>query len=183
MSRKAARRRQDAPKDPYSLPNPKDAIAGLKVPLDLVPDSIEVLASLASLEGALKYGKFNYRARPVRMSVYLAALKRHCIRMNNGEWCDRKTKVPHISNILKCAIIIGDAWLNGTLIDDRPPHNKGLLDFMDTMEPKIKHLQRIFKEHNPTQYTNVVLLEERRRALSYKKNDHRQRQRRRGAGR
>lgn len=165
--------KQDKAKNPYSIPNPKDALAGLKMPIDLVPDSLEILASLASLEGALKYGKFNYRARPVRMSVYIAALKRHVVRMNNGEWLDKKTKCPHISNIIKCAAIIGDAWLHGSLIDDRPPFNRGLLKLMDNSEGTIKHLQKIFAGHNPVQYTQKILEAELR--TSSKSTAHSQR--------
>lgn len=144
-------------KNPYTLPNPKDVLAGDKVPLHVVPESMEVLASLGMFEGSCKYGQFNYRARPVRLSVYVSALKRHSKRLNEGEWSDQKTNVPHISSILACAAIIGDAWLNGTLIDDRPPANKGTLEFMDNMPAAMDHLRHTFKDYSPTQYTQAVL--------------------------
>lgn len=131
--------------------NPKDAVAGLKMPLDLVPDSIVVLASLGFLEGKLKYGQFNWRVKRVKMSVYLAALKRHTKRLNSGEWVDAKTRVPHICSILACASIIGDAWLEKTLEDDRPPAAPGLCAFMDAFDDK--HLKELFKVHDPKQYT------------------------------
>lgn len=141
-----------APKDPYNV-NPKDALAANKWPIHVVPDSLSVIAALAFTEGALKYGQFNWRAKPVRMSVYLGALTRHTKQLNSGQWEDPKTRVPHISYILACAGIIGDAEIFGTLIDDRPPLQPELPEYMDKHMDIVKHLNEIFKEHNPHQYT------------------------------
>lgn len=140
-------------KDPYADANPKDALAANKWPLHVVPDSLSVYATLAFAEGAMKYGQFNWRAKPVHMSVYITALRRHLNALNSGQWEDPQTHVPHISSILACAGIIGDAKLCGTLIDDRPPLQPELLEYVSTNMEVIRHLNRLFKEHNPHQYT------------------------------
>lgn len=141
-----------APKDPHNV-NPKDALAANKWPLHVVPDSLSVIAALAFLEGALKYGQFNWRIKPVRLSVYLAALARHTKQLNSGQWTDPKSHIPHISHIIACAGIIGDADLCGTLIDDRPPLQPELPQYMDEQMVIVRHLNEIYKEHNPHQYT------------------------------
>jgi len=57
--------------------NPKDIVGSRKAPIELVPDTIEVMAVEAFLEGALKYGRYNWRICGVRASIYYAATKRH----------------------------------------------------------------------------------------------------------
>lgn len=145
-------------KDPYNV-NPKDALAANKWPIHVVPDSLSVYATMSFLEGALKYGQFNWRAKPVHMSIYMAALDRHRKALNGGQWADPKTHVPHVSSMLACAGIIGDARLCGTLIMDRPPLNSDVAQFMEENMEIVRHLNEIFKEHNPHQYTEKDGLE------------------------
>lgn len=139
-------------KNPYDG-NPKDLLAINKVPLHLVPDSMVVLASLGFAEGMLKYGQFNWRAKKVRMSVYLSALQRHMIKLNSGEMHDPQSLIMHVCNMLSCAAIIGDALLEGKLIFDRPPLADGLLKFMDDVPAQLKNLKEVFGHNNPVQYT------------------------------
>lgn len=101
--------------------NPKDAIADGRLPLALVPDTVPAYASIAFAEGALKYGAYNWRITGVRMSVYIAAIRRHLARLQNGEWADPKTGVPHLASVIAGAGIILDARACGKLTDDRPP--------------------------------------------------------------
>lgn len=133
--------------------NPKDAIGGTKLPLDLIPDTGLAYAALAFLEGALKYGKFNWRIAGVRWSVYEAALKRHLWKVKEGEWADPVTKVPHIGNMLACLLILADAYETGMLIDDRPPSNHNAQDFIDGFVLEVGNLKKVFEKHNPKQYT------------------------------
>ena len=132
--------------------NPKDAVGGGKLPMHLGPAAIQVLASLSFLEGALKYGKFNWRVAGVRMSIYLDAMKRHIAKLENGEWADKKTKVPHLGSIIACCGIIEDARLCEKLTDDRPPPAP-YSDYIDGWEPVVAHLKELFKDYNPKQYT------------------------------
>lgn len=132
--------------------NPKDAVATTKAHLELVPDSAIAYMSLAFTEGALKYGRFNWRIAGVRASVYRAAGDRHRKKWWNGEWADPKTRVPHLASSMACDAIILDAHLCGKLTDDRPP----AADFarlVDECEANVAHLMQMFAEHHPYQYT------------------------------
>jgi hypothetical protein len=132
--------------------NPKDAIAGSKVPMHLVPDTLEVLASLAFLEGASKYGAFNWRVAGVRSSVYRAALRRHLAKWWNGEDADPATGVPHLASVIACAGIILDAAVAGKLTDDRPPPVP-MSEFIDGIEEKVEHIRAMFSDRDPKHWT------------------------------
>lgn len=101
--------------------NPKDAIGGLKVAPHHVPQHIEAKLSLAMLEGAIKYGSYNYRVAGVRASIYYDALKRHMAAWWEGQDIDPDSGLPHLWKALACITIIEDAKTNGMLNDDRPP--------------------------------------------------------------
>lgn len=101
--------------------NPKDAIGSAKAPSCTVPATIQAEDGLAMLEGALKYGRHNYRAAPVRATVYLDAARRHMARWIEGEEIDPDSGLSHLAKARACFGIIRDAQICGTLIDDRPP--------------------------------------------------------------
>lgn len=145
--------------------NPKDIIGSGKLPLSLVPASMNAYAALAFLEGALKYGRFNWRIAGVRCSVYLDAALRHLSKFANGEYCDSDrvnedgeivtgTKVPHLASALACIAIILDADLCGKLNDDRAPAQENLGNFIDTQcAYTVAHLKELFADRDPHQYT------------------------------
>jgi len=134
--------------------NPKDAIGSTKLGMDVVPDTAKVYMALAFTEGALKYGKFNWRVAGVRASIYKAALERHLAKYWNGEWADPKTGVPHLASVMACAAIIMDANAAGKLTDDRPPAIN-LASIIDGLEPAVAHLKDLFKDHNPHHHTEL----------------------------
>lgn len=139
--------------DPVSKDtNPKDAVGMTKLPLDLVPDTLMIYASLSFAEGALKYGKFNWRVAGVRASIYIAALERHLAKYKNGEWADASTGVPHLSSILACVGILLDAYTVGKLTDDRPPYAP-VATLIDQLTPIVLQLKEKFKNFHPHQYT------------------------------
>lgn len=144
--------------------NPKDAIAVSKLPISWVPTAVVRYAALAAAEGACKYGRYNWRASGVRMSIYLDALHRHLAKLQDGEWADgdslprnedgtsKGTEVPHLASIIMCAGIILDAMECGKLTDDRPPVNLiGGLD-METRVEHIAFLRKKFAEFTPHQH-------------------------------
>lgn len=134
--------------------NPKDAIGNTKLMMDLVPDSGVVGISLAFAEGMFKYGRFNWRAHPVRFSIYDAAAMRHRAKMRAGEWADPKTRVPHWASMCACYIIVNDARLQGTLIDDRPPAQPALIAEIDEIDAKIQNdMREVFKKFSPKHWT------------------------------
>lgn len=112
------------PRDPVGSSlkdtNPKQAFADGKVPLDAFPDTAAMLGALALMDGALKYGRWNWRASGVRAAIYVAACRRHLMAWYNGEE-DAEDGVPHLGHALACLAILVDARACGRLRDDRPP--------------------------------------------------------------
>jgi hypothetical protein len=132
--------------------NPKDVIGSGKLPLELVPDTMAAYASLSFLEGASKYGRYNWRAAGVRASIYRAAHDRHMMKWWNGEDCDPKTGIPHLASALACIAIILDAGVCGKLTDDRPPRAP-IGDLIDRLGDSVGPLKALFASHDPHQYT------------------------------
>ena len=137
--------------------NPKDAIGQTKLDMGLVPDTLVIGAATAFLEGALKYGRFNWRISGVRASVYHAAIRRHLAKWWGGQDHDPDTKVHHLDNAIACLGIIRDAYVYGKLNDDRPPapYRDLTADLIDSKVPVISHLKNLFKDNNPHQYTII----------------------------
>lgn len=156
--RKVADRRVLGPKIPYQLPdNPKDLVAQTKLDLSLIPETLIVEVGLAFYEGALKYGRYNWRMRPVKASVYLSAADRHILKYKAGEERDPLTGTLHLAYTICCVAIIIDADKYGTLVDDRAPRgrlNPNIAKQMDTeVMKRIKHLKNLFKDEKPKQFT------------------------------
>lgn len=137
------------------LTNPKDHFGSAKIDLGNVPDTLVICAATALLEGALKYGRFNWRIAGVRVSIYHAALKRHVAKWWNGQNHDKKSQVHHLDNAIACLTILRDAELYGLLEDDRPPcpNPDAMADFIDGKEVEVAFLKELFKDHHPKQYT------------------------------
>lgn len=133
--------------------NPKDVIGSTKLDMGLVPDTAIAYAAIALTEGALKYGRYNWRVAGVRASIYRAACDRHLKKWWNGEECDPKTGIHHLANALACIAIILDADCCNALTDDRPPRNAGFAQLVDDLAEDVKSLQELFKDHHPHQYT------------------------------
>ena len=70
--------------------NPKDVIGSGKLPLHLWPTTATAMGSIALLNGALKYGRSNWRKLGVRASVYVDACQRHMAAWFEGEECDEE---------------------------------------------------------------------------------------------
>lgn len=135
--------------------NPKDIIGSRKLPLDIVPDTLETMAAEAFLEGALKYGRYNWRIAGVRASIYYSATKRHMKKWWNGQNADKATRVHHLKSVIACVGIMLDAELFGKLEDDRPPcpDPDAMAELIDAMEAQVAHLKEMFAEHKPYQFT------------------------------
>ena len=105
-----------------SLPgNPKDVVGAKKVSMSVVPASVLMELSLAMREGALKYGAFNWRAKPIKAMEYYNALWRHMAAWAEGEDVDEESGLPHIVKALATLVVLRDAQRCGKVIDDRPP--------------------------------------------------------------
>jgi len=101
--------------------NPKDSVGTKKVPFSLIPENVIAETALAFLEGARKYGSYNWRIAGVRASVYIDALRRHLGAWMNGENIDPDSGLSHITKAIACLIILRDSMLINNWVDDRPP--------------------------------------------------------------
>jgi hypothetical protein len=136
--------------------NPKTFAATDRLPMSLFPDTALAYGNLAFLEGALKYGRYNWRVAGVRVSTYIDAARRHLMKYYSGEYADPKTNVPHLASVLACIAIIIDADEHGKLDDDRPPADTSLSvedNMLEQMQDTVRNLKRLFEHHNPRQYT------------------------------
>lgn len=132
--------------------NPKDIIGSSKLPLELVPDTAVAHMALAFLEGALKYGRYNWRIAGVRSSIYVAAARRHLAKWWNGEHGDPNTGVHHLASAMACMAIMLDAYECDKLVDDRPPMAP-VEDLVDALASDVANLKRVFADHAPRQWT------------------------------
>jgi hypothetical protein len=142
--------------------NPKDVIGSGKLPLELVPDTAPIYMATSFLEGALKYGRFNWRIAGVRASIYVAAARRHLDKWWNGEDVDKcidpetgedtGTGVHHLASVMACCAIILDAELVDKLTDDRPPR-ADVAKLIASLDATVARLKAMFAEHHPRQYT------------------------------
>ena len=133
------------------LSNPKDAIGVTKLPLSLVPPTAIAVACLAHLDGALKYGKWNWRKAGVRASVYLDALRRHISKWEDGDEED-PDGVLHLGHALACINILVDAQACGKLIDDRPPR-ANIEKFFADLTPWVGKLKAKHADRAPYHYS------------------------------
>lgn len=104
--------------------NPKDAIGIAKVPMSCVPMPVMAELALAMMEGALKYGRHNYRVIGVRSSVYFDAAMRHLCAFWEGEDIDPESGLSHVTKAISSLTVLRDAQLQDCCTDDRPPRAK-----------------------------------------------------------
>jgi len=104
--------------------NPKDRAGSKKVNLSLIPPVANIYEAKVMELGAAKYGPYNWRDTPVRLTVYLSATLRHLYAKMDGQDIDPESGQPHDAHIRANMGIILDAKENGTLIDDRKTPGK-----------------------------------------------------------
>ncbi len=105
--------------------NPKDRIGAAKVDFTLIPTSAKVALAKALMDGATKYGPYNWRVEPVQFRTYLGAAERHLESVKEGEWFASDSLIEHLGHVMACCAILIDAMSQNTLIDDRPIHGEG----------------------------------------------------------
>ena len=134
--------------------NPKDVLGQAKLPMHLWPTTASAMGCLAFLNGALKYGRGNFRAIGVRASIYVAAAKRHLDAWFEGEEFDPDDGVPHLSAALACIAIIIEADVYGKLDDDRMVGDpEKFREFVNKMTEHVPRLKELHKEHDPKHWT------------------------------
>ena len=101
--------------------NPKDLLGAKKVSITKLPAVAILHAAHAMMDGARKYGPYNWREKEVSAFIYIDAAKRHL-----DAWFDSREEtaqdsgVHHLGHAIACCAIILDALETGNLVDDRP---------------------------------------------------------------
>lgn len=109
----------DAAQSKATTTNPKDLLGTKKIPLDEIPATALAHEACAMLDGDLKYGFRNWRAKDVKARIYIAAAMRHLMAWSEGEEYAPDSGVHHLGHARACLGILLDAQASGNLIDDR----------------------------------------------------------------
>jgi len=117
--------------------NPKDMIGIRKAPMSCLPMGVVAELGTALLEGAAKYGKFNFRGVGVRSSVYFDATMRHLIAYWEGEDTDPDSGMSHLTKAMASLAVWRDAQIQGKCTDDRPPRSVPFYPELNDLAGKI----------------------------------------------
>lgn len=134
-----------------SAENPKDIVGSTKVPLHLWPITATAMGSVAMLNGALKYGRANWRVTGIRASIYVDACQRHLAAWFEGAEADEEG-VPHLASALACLAILVDARAAGKLKDDRQVEG-GFRELMAALTPHVARLRDRHADKSPKHWT------------------------------
>lgn len=134
--------------------NPKDMVGCLKVPFSVLPTPVLAEAAIGMFEGALKYGRHNYRAIGVRASVYYDATQRHLNSWWEGEDIDAESTLSHITKAITSLMVLRDSMIRGNWEDDRPPATP---DLFTELNKRAALLVDQYKDRTPVHYTNLNL--------------------------
>lgn len=131
--------------------NPKDMIGTRKTPFSTLPMRVLWRVGLAMLEGALKYGRHNYRVAGVRASVYFdAVVARHLTLWWEGQDIDPDSKLHHVDKAIAGLMVLRDSMLEGNFVDDRPPASNIEIDELNA---HASMLIDTYGHINPQHYT------------------------------
>jgi hypothetical protein len=103
--------------------NPKAAIGIRKVAFSVLPWNVIGKLAVAMLEGALKYGRHNYRVSGARASTYFDAAVGHLFDWWEGEDIDPASGLPHPIKAMASLTVLMDCVDRGNWTDDRPPRS------------------------------------------------------------
>jgi hypothetical protein len=132
--------------------NPKDAVGIRKLAFSVLPWQVLCRVALAMTEGALKYGRHNYREAGVRASVYFdAVVGRHMTDWWEGTDIDPDSGLHHIDKAIAGLMVMRDSMLQGNFEDDRPPRAKGV--DMAAFNSMASALMDQHKDKAPKHYT------------------------------
>jgi hypothetical protein len=134
------------------LTNPKQFAGSAKLPLHLWPETASAMGCIALLDGALKYGRSNFRTSGVQATIYTDACKRHINAWLEGEDCAEDSGVPHLAHALACLAILVDAQAAGVLNDDRMVAG-GYHQLVEDLTPHVNRLKELYKDKQPKHYT------------------------------
>lgn len=108
------------PQSKALTPNPKDLFGSVKVSFTKLPAVAIAHGAHAMMDGAQKYGAYNWRDKKVIASIYVDAALRHLACWFEGQEDAPDSGVHHLGHAIACCAILLDAQETGNLIDDRP---------------------------------------------------------------
>ena len=123
--------------------NPKDILGVKKVSLTKLPFVAVLHGAHAMMNGASKYGAYNWRAKDVKASIYVDAAIRHLGDWFEGQETASDSGVHHLGHAIACCAILLDAQENGNLIDDRP-----ICDNPDLFDQVLARLNKVIEERS-----------------------------------
>lgn len=100
--------------------NPKDVVGVRKAPFSCIPWGPVGEVAVGMQEGAMKYGRHNYRNEGVAASTYFDATMRHLVAWWEGEDIDPDSGLSHVAKAVTSLLVLRDAQMNGKCRDDRP---------------------------------------------------------------
>lgn len=109
----------------YPDGNPKTLMGAKKPDPSVIPPIAILHLATAMMNGAEKYGPFNWRDQPISVRPYVAAALRHLLAFLDGEDYSTDTletghPVHHLGHVMACCAIVLDAMSVGTISDNRP---------------------------------------------------------------
>jgi hypothetical protein len=126
--------------------NPKDAIGQAKWRVSTtIPQTVMWEVGVGMLEGAMKYGRHNYRVAGVHASVYVDAAKGHIDQWWEGENTDADSGLSHITKAICSLVVLRDAMIQDMLTDDRPP-KASLDDVRSNLQGVVDRLREKYPE-------------------------------------
>lgn len=133
--------------------NPKDVVGSRKAPKSTVSVPVMAEVGVAMLEGALKYGRHNYRLSAIRSSIYYDAVNRHLDAWWEGQDIDPDSNLSHITKAIAALTVLRDAQITGKVIDDRPPCTVDIGAFFADLNIKTTKLWDRYGDRNPKHVT------------------------------
>jgi len=124
--------------------NPKDALGVKKPSLSKIPPIALIHESLAMMDGAGKYGPFNWRQNKIQLSIYVDAMLRHLLAFWSGEQYAEDSGCHHLGHMRACAGILLDAEATGNLVDDRSANAEA---FNTAMKTVMEKMPAMFERH------------------------------------
>lgn len=130
--------------------NPKDTVGIKKAPFSTVSAPVMAEVGVAMMEGALKYGRHNFRGVGVRASVYYDATIRHLFSYWEGEDQDPDSGMSHVTKAIASLMVLRDAMIQNKCDDDRPPRSP---EFYKELNTRAEELLKRYGDVNPHHYT------------------------------
>jgi len=136
--------KKDAAQAPSNITdeaNPKDRLGVKKVSISKLPAVAILHGAHAMMDGAKKYGPYNWREKKVRASIYLDAAQRHLALWQEREEVAPDSGVHHLGHAIACLAILLDAQATGNLVDDRPQNGR-VSEVLNDLNKKIMQQEK-----------------------------------------